>query len=250
MSRTWVLAALCAAVLATTSARADVVTFDFTGRISDTLLLSGIEQPAQPIPASWLGLMVSGTVRMDFETIEPRVLEPGVTQVSKTFDFPFADWMTVTVHQPDGSILSFPSGPAPGPFPAPESNDAYSVIYNTAQQDWFYAQRSFSMAPDFPQQIFAIDVRGVGAGHLHLTDSSDYRHVHFDVSQANWHNYGSVWFYSAAGVGVGYGFTVLSLTQAVSASPIPEPASSLTLVAGLALVIGAGRFAGRSQANA
>ena len=228
---------LCAGAFVVSPARADdVVLFDFTGVVSTSLLSSGTMQTLVPstLPANWIGQSVSGTISIDLGAVPHGDFpEVGLSQVAKTADFPYADWMQVTVHQPDGSTLVIPSGPAPVPYPTAESDDAYSQIGNS-DVDSFYVQRTFSNGGDsYPQQFFAIDLSS-HLGGLGLTDSADYRNVHFDVAQANWSNAGLVTKLGAAGVGYQYGFQVLSLNQSVAA--IPEPGTWLLMAAGIALL--------------
>ena len=238
MPRFPLVAALCAGAFIVSPARADVVLFDFTGVVSTSLLYSGTMQTLVPstLPADWIGQSVSGTISIDLGVVpQTQYPELGLSQASKTADFPYTDWMQVTVHQPDGSTLVIPSGAAPVPYPTAEGDDAYSQIQNSADTDSFYVQRTFSNGGDsYPQQGFSIDLNSRFGG-LGLTDSSDYRNVHFDVAQANWSNAGLVTKLGAAGVGYEYGFQVLSLNQSVSA--IPEPGTWLLMAVGSALLI-------------
>lgn len=238
MPRIPLVAALCAGAFVVSPALADdVVLFDFTGVVSTSLLSSGTMQTLVPstLPASWIGQALSGTISIDLGAVPQREFpEIGLSQVSKTADFPYTDWMQVTVHQPDGSTLVIPSGPAPDPYPTAESDDAYSQIQNS-DVDSFYVQRTFSNGGNsYPQQFFSIDLSS-NFGGLGLTDSADYRNVHFDVAQANWSNAGLVTKLAAEGVGYQYGFQVLSLNQSVAA--IPEPGSWLLMAVGSALLI-------------
>jgi len=231
--------ALCAGAFVVSPARADdVVLFDFTGVVSTSLLYSGMMQTLVPsaIPSSWIGQAVSGTVSIDLGAVPLREFpELGLSQASKTADFPFTDWMQVTVHQPDGSTIVIPSGPAPVPYPTAEGDDAYSQVQNSADTDSFYVQRTFSNGgTSYPQQSFSIDLTS-RAGGLGLTDSADYRSVHFDVAQANWSNAGLVTKLDGAGIGYQYGFQVLSLNQSVAA--IPEPSTWLLMAVGVALLV-------------
>jgi len=232
------VAALCAGAFVVSPARADeVVLFDFTGVISTSLLYSGVMQTLVPstLPSSWIGQAVSGTVSIDLGAVpHGEFPEVGLSQVGKTPDFPYADWMQVTVHQPDGSTLVIPSGPAPVPYPTAESDDAYSQIGNS-DADSFYVQRTFSNGgSSYPQQFFSIDLSS-NFGGQGLTDSADYRNVHVDPAQANWSNAGLVTKLGAAGVGYQYGFQVLSVTQSVTA--VPEPGTWLLMAAGIALLV-------------
>jgi hypothetical protein len=234
------VSALCAGVFVVSPAQAedDVVLFDFTGVISTSLLYSGMMQTLVPstLPSSWIGQMVNGTVSIDLgEVPTTDYPELGLRQASKTAYFPYTDWMQVTVHQPDGSTITIPSGPAPVPYPTMEGDDAYSQIQNSATRDSFYVGRSFSNGGDsYPQQTFTIDLDSVSGG-LGLTDSFDYRSVHFDPLQANRTNAGLVTKLDAAGVGYQYGFQVLTLNQSVAAA-VPEPGTWLLMAAGLTLV--------------
>ena len=234
------VAALCASALVVSPAQADddVVLFDFTGVISTSLLYSGMMQTLVPaiLPSSWIGQMVSGTVSIDLGEVPINVLpEFGMSQVGKTADFPYADWMQVTVRQPDGSTIVIPSGPAPVPYPTMEGDDAYSHIQNSATRDSVYLGRNFTNGGNsYPQQSFQIDLDSFMEG-LGLTDSSDYRNVHFDPLQANRTNAGIVTKLDAAGIGYQYGFQVLSLNQSVAA--VPEPGSWVLIAGGIALLV-------------
>jgi len=234
------VSALCASAFVVSPAQAadDLVLFNFTGVISTSLLYSGMMQTLVPaiLPSSWIGQMVSGTVSIDLGEVPINVIpESGMSQAGKTADFPYTDWMQVTVRQPDGSTIAIPSGPAPVPYPTMEGDDAYSHIQDSATRDSFYVGRNFSNGgSSYPQQTFQIELDSVMGG-LGLTDSSDYRNVHFDPLQANRTNAGIVTKLDAAGVGYQYGFQVLSLNQSVAA--IPEPGTWLLMAAGIALLV-------------
>lgn len=249
MSRSCALVlATVACALAPLAARADVVTFQFTGRITDTILQSGIYQPvpATTFPSSWIGQTVSGSIRMDFTHREPLILEEGqYSQVSATFDQPDASWLSMTVNQPDGSTLVIPSGPVldlnVDPAFCPECNDAYSHINNgwvsfwspnDPPQDGFYVQRTLiNGLEQYPRQQFQLHLRGVGSENGGLVDTIDYRQVRFDPRFATWDNYGVVDHYPSADYRSTYAFTVLSLTSQVAA--VPEPSAYLLAGAGM-----------------
>lgn len=228
------LTAACAVVpaLVPASARAEVVTYDFTGRISNTILQSGIPQSfPSVVPDSWVGQLVSGSIRMDFGLSEPST---GST-FSQIGSVPDPQWLTITLHQPDGQTLVVPSGPALGinlpPGFCGECNDAYSYVMNDwrspddptgAAQDAFYVQRTLinGLEP-YPRQHFSINLQGLANAQPGLTDSADYRSVHVNPSFADITNYGYVEHIPTGSSSLVYSFTVLSLTSQVTA--VPEP---------------------------
>jgi MYXO-CTERM domain-containing protein len=245
--------ATAACALAPSLARAEVLTFQFTGRITNTILQSGMQQASAPAPDSWLGLLISGSIRMDLTTMEPRLLEPGYSQVSKTFDRPFSQWLTVTVNQPDGSSLVIPSGPVldlhVDPAFCPECDDASSYLSNawvpswspgSPAQDSFYVQRTLiDGIEQFPRQQFQLNLRGIGPQADGLVDSADYRQAHFNPSLANWDNFGYVEDFPSAGHHSSYAFTVLSLSSQVAA--VPEPSVYALAGAGALVLLLAAR---------
>jgi hypothetical protein len=254
--------ALVACFLVPGFAHADVLTFQFTGRIDETVLQSGTQQTlATAFPSSWIGQTVSGTVRMDFGIMEPRLLETDrYSQVSKTADEPYAHWLTVSVNQPDGSTLVIPSGPVldielPPGF-CPECDDAYSQITNgwvsanapgDPALDSFYVQRNLinGLEP-FPRQTFMLNLAGVGPAGAGLADSVDYRQANFDPSFANTTNFGYVDHFPSAGQHLSYAFTVLSLSSQVAA--VPEPGVMVLAGAGGLMLLLARRRA-RTKAS-
>jgi hypothetical protein len=217
---------------------------------TDSVLQSGIYQPAPPSSflAGWIGQPVSGSIRMDFTAREPRIIEAGeYSQASATFDQPDATWLSMTLHQPDGSTLVIPSGPVldmnVDPAFCPECNDAYSHIANgwvpswspdDAPYDSFYAQRTLinGLEP-YPRQQFQLQLRGVGAEGNGLVDSIDYREARFDPRFANWDNHAYVDHYPSADHRATYAFTVLSLSSQVAA--VPEP--SVYFMAGAGVLV-------------
>lgn len=255
MLRSCVLAvATAACTLAPVAAQADVVTFHFTGLISETVLQGGVYRPVvtPTIPSSWIGQPVSGSIRMDFTDREPVILEPGhLSQVGTTFDQPDPSWLSVTLNQPDGSTLVIPSGPALGMDVGDclECNDAYSSITNgwvpswspgDAPQDGFYAQRTLINWPEpYPRQTFQLVLSGSGPQAGGLVDNVDYRRVRFIPSFADQVNYGVVDHYPSADYRSTYAFTVLSLTSQVAA--VPEPSVYLMAGAGALLMFMARR---------
>lgn len=244
--------ATAACFLASNVARADVLTLDFTGRIDSTVLQSGTQQTfATQFPSSWIGQTVTGTIRMDFGIMEPRLLETDrYSQVSKTFVEPYSHWLTVTVHQPDGSTLVIPSGPVldiqlPPGF-CGECDDAYSEIMNGRRpgndpsqpaQDGFYVQRTLINGIEpLPRQQFMMGLYGTGPAGAGLVDSVDYRQFDIDPSFATVTNYGFVDHYPSAGEHLNYAFTVLSVDTQIAA--VPEPGVFvLAGVGGLVLLL-------------
>lgn len=232
MFRSYTLAFAAACALAPNLTRADVVTYDFTGRISHTILQSGIPQTfPSVVPDSWVGQLISGSIRMDFGLNGPNI---GSTY-SQIGSVPDPQWLTITLHQPDGQTLVVPSGPALGinlpPGFCGECNDAYSYVMNgwrspndptAAPQDAFYVQRTLinGLEP-FPRQHFSINLQGLAVSQAGLTDSTDYRQIHVDPSFANVTNYGYVEHIPTGSDSLVYSFTVLSLTSQVAA--VPEP---------------------------
>ncbi|HSI51392.1 MAG TPA: PEP-CTERM sorting domain-containing protein [Ideonella sp.] len=243
-----VVFAVATAVFAAAPARADVVSFNFTGQISDSVLQTGIYQPlvSSNMPADWLGQTVSGSIRIDLGPRAPTVLIPGqMSQLSNNASYPATDWMTVSITQPDGSTLLIPSSPAPDPYPEGEGNNAYSHLMNNAvlngqpAQDGFSANRFLSNGQTYPQQLFQLELVSTGANNLSLVDSIDYRKAVFNPAQANWTNYGVVDSFSSLTSGYRYAFTVLSLSSTVSA--VPEPTSTAMMGIGLAALLWFGR---------
>jgi len=240
-------AIVCAGAFAGPRARADIALFDFTGVVTTSLLYSGTMQTLVPVnlPAGWSGQRVSGTISVDLGAARHQQYFPGLgmTQVSATTNFPDTDWLQATVHQPDGSTINIASGAATEPYPVLEGNDAYSDIRDSPSQDQFYVQRTFSNVVTYPRQFFSIDLSSMR--NSGLTDSADYRNVHFDVANANFSNAGLVTKFDAPGVGYEYGFQVLSLNQSMAAV-VPEPSIWALMAVGLAF-LGASRLGAGSR---
>lgn len=214
------------------------LTFEFTGTISDTVLISKIDQTLFTTHPDWNGQQVTGTLTMDLPELAASPYNgPGYSQYSKNVDYPYANWMSFLVKNPDGTFLDISNSEPVTPAPLAEGDDAYT---NLAHQSYlygdssFYAQRSYNNHLTYPRKHASLSLRATDDNALWLTSSADYDEVMIKPEFANHDNYGYVYHYTDSGIGHEYYFRIDSLKR--MEVNVPEPSTLLLLIAGLILI--------------
>jgi hypothetical protein len=209
------------------------IVFNFTGTISDQHLSNGSMQKSYSIIPKWLGKQVSGSISLDLDAVVPTWGYESQT-IYESFYEPnnnFAQWMTVTINNPDGTSYSI----APALDPLPEVDANYAATYLSYRADYddaqFVAYRNYSNVRKTPTQniVFYISARGEDAHKL--LNTTDFNTVNINTDFANWENYGSIYYVKENGKKMAYIFSVDSLTRV--SSEVPEPGSFVLLVLGL-----------------
>lgn len=223
---------VCAsALVAPVVASAQVLSYDFSGTVVEQVLSGGALSFSPPSDPGWVGLPVTGTIRVDLSLIPaPYPLVSGTppnlswTAVSTSADSPF---LRVTVLNPDGS--TFVGDSLPGPVDSHQTGLAV-VLSGTSEALAINSDR----IPTYPRprQYFAINLGAVGANLISGTDPST---LQVDATAANDTNFGAVDFNPTSSSDgrycYYYGFRVESFAAAV-----PEPATVAMMLAGLAAV--------------
>jgi hypothetical protein len=214
--------------------------FEFTGTISDTVLISGINQTLFTTHPEWNDQQVTGRLTMDFSgLVESPFNGPGYTQYSKNgVSNLTADWMSFLVKNPDSTLLDISDTEPVTPAPEAEGDDAYTDLsYHSYVNgsSGFYAQRSYSNSLTYPQKHASLWLAALGDNADWLTNSADYYDVIIKPEFANWFNYGYVYYYTGSGIGYEYAFTIDSLKR-IDIS-VPEPSTMLIIVGLLMLYI-------------
>ncbi len=235
---------------------ATIVTYAFTGTISNNLLMNGsYVDLVGRTSAAWLGQDIQGTVSLDlanaWQTDTPSERYPSTDgSTFNTYGSSWQQpgfWVTATVHQPDGSTFHLPSGIQPI---SPTADQAYAGLHNeffatlgspaTIPKDRFSVSRANDGEGFFPYEAFGLDLMSWGPSAL--IDGVNYSTVHIDPSQANSTNMGHVLGHSGTSLLYDYFFTINSLAVAsVTDSvpnplPVPEPASYAFLGMGVLLL--------------
>lgn len=215
------------------------LTFEFTGTISNTVLIWGVEQTLATSHPQWNGLPVSGTLMIDLPALAASPLNgPGYSQYSKRSDtYPFADWMSFSIINPDGSILDISDSIPIIPPPESEGDDAYTQLAHQSYlygDSGFYAQRTYSSIEQIPINHASLSLQATGENALWLTSSANYHDVIIKPEFANFENYGWVWQLNDLGLGHEYYFRIDSIVR--KAIDVPEPPLLLMLISGLLLL--------------
>ena len=223
----------------TTPGWASPLVFEFTGTISDTVLISGVNQTLFTTHPEWNEKRVAGRLTMDFSALaESPFNGSGYTQYSKNgITNLTADWMSFLVNNPDDTFLDISDSEPIIPAPEAESDDAYTDLSHHSYMNGssgFYAQRSYTNTPNYPQKHASLWLAALGDNAEWLTSNVDYNTVIIKPEFANWFNYGYVRYYTELGVGYEYTFTIDSLER-VDAT-VPEPSMWLLMIVGLLLI--------------
>lgn len=213
--------------------------FEFTGTISDTVLISGIEQTLFTSHPQWNGQQVTGTLSMDLPALAASPYNgPGYSQYSKTNDvYPHADWMSFGVTNPDGSILDISDSIPIIPAPTSEGDDAYTHLAHQSYMhgdSGFYAQRTYNNFEPYPRNHASLSLRADGDNALWLTSSADYNDVIIKPEFANIENYGSVYQLNELGIGHEYYFRIDSLIR--KPADVPEPSILLIFISSFLII--------------
>jgi len=213
--------------------------FEFTGTISDTVLISHIDQTLYTTHPEWNGQQVTGSLTMDLSKAAASPFNgPGYSQYSKNdHSHPDADWISFLVNNPDGSLLNISDYEPVTPAPEAEGNDAYThLAHNSYLNDssGFYAQRTYNNSLTYPQKHASLWLDAIGDNAEWLTSSADYNDVIIKPEFANWNNYGYVFYYTDPGIGYEYTFTIDSLKRMDAA--VPEPSTWLLMAVALLML--------------
>lgn len=211
------------------------IIFNFTGTISDQHLSGGSMQKSYSIIPKWLGKQVSGSISLDLDAVVPTWANESQT-IYQSHHEPnnnYAQWMTVTINNPDGTSYSI----APLLDPLPEVNANYASTYLTYRADYddaqFVAGRTYSNSIKTHQNIvFYITARGDDAHKL--LNTTDFNNVNINTNFANWDNYGAIHYVKENGKKMAYLFSVDSFTRVTS--EVPEPGSFFLLIIGLGAI--------------
>ena len=229
------VALACSVSAISVSSWALPLTFQFTGTISDTVLISSIYQTLPTMQPEWNGQKVSGTLVMDLpEAAASPYNGPGYTQYGKSEDtYDYANWMAFTIENPDGTVLDISDSIPIFPAPEAEGDDAYT---NLAHQSYlhgessFYAQRTYNNFVPYPRNSASLSLLAVGEEASLLTSSADYADVIIKPEFANVENYGSVYQLNDQGIGYDYYFRIDSIARVTS--EVPEPGTLVLMLVG------------------
>ncbi|MEN0037937.1 MAG: hypothetical protein AAGC78_12765 [Cellvibrio sp.] len=215
------------------------LTFDFTGTISNTVLISKIQQTLATSHPQWNGLQVTGTVTMDLDESSASPYNGlGYSQYSTQEDiYPYADWMSFSVTNPDGSILDISDSIPITPEPDLEGNNAYTHLAHQSYlygDSGFYAQRIYNNFVPYPRNSAALSLRAVDDNARWLTSSANYNDVIIKPEFANHDNYGWIYQLNDLGIGHEYYFRIDSLKR--RPAEVPEPSIWLLFISSLLLI--------------
>lgn len=215
------------------------LTFEFTGTISNTVLISRIQQTLFTSHPQWNGLQVTGTVTMDLPELAASPYNGlGYSQYGTSQDaYPYADWMSFTVTNPDGTILDISDSIPIIPAPDLEGDSAYTHLAHQSYMygdSGFYAQRIYNNFVPYPRNSAALSLRADGDNAQWLTSSANYNNVIIKPEFANMDNYGWIYQLDDMGVGHEYYFRIDSVKR--KPTEVPEPSVLLLFISGLLLI--------------
>lgn len=213
--------------------------FEFTGTISNTVLIFNTEQTLYTSHPQWNGQKVTGTFTIDLSKVEKKPnLGPGYTDYSSEKDtYPYTDWIWFNITNPDGSIIDISASIPISPAPEAEGDDANTQLFHhpfVGAESSFYVLRTYSSLDPFPRNHASLSLKGIGSDGSWLTSSADYNDVIIKPEFANVENYGSVQQFNDQGVGHEYYFRVESIKR--KSAHVPESSLMLMFVSSLLLI--------------
>lgn len=213
--------------------------FEFSGTISNTVLISRMEQTLFTSHPEWNGQQVTGTLTIDLPELAASPDNgPTYSRYSKTDDvYPYANWMSFSVNNPDGSILDISDSIPIIPAPEDIGDDAYTHLlhqYGPYGASSFYAQRTYNNSVPYPRNHVALSLEASGDNALWLTSSTNYNDVIIKPEFANVNNYGSVFQLNELGFGHQYSFRIDSLKR--KPADVPEPSLWLAFIFGVLII--------------
>lgn len=148
------------------------------------------------------------------------------------YEADLAEWMTVTINNPDGT--SYTIAPPIDPLPEVDVSSASTYLtYNTAHHDQtaFFAGRNYANLKKPPRQEFYMWLSAEYEDASKLLNTTDFNTVSINTDFANWTHYGVVYYIKENGKKMNYEFTFDSFTRAIT--QVPEPGSLLLIILGL-----------------
>lgn len=226
-------------IVAAPSIQAIPIKFEFTGTITDKVLISGQVTDIYFNARRWKGKTVTGHMMIDVEGLatNPNQSPEQVYYSSWYGDNP-SDWLSFSITNPDGSTYYFPESYDPLSEVDVDGSDVYLInsfsSYGNATA--LYAGRTYLNAKSLPRQYLSLRLQGSGMNAAKAITSMDFDTVEFNPEFANWENYGIVDYSHPSGKNTNYYFTINSLTR------VPEPSSWLLILGGLIALLARRRY--------
>lgn len=211
------------------------IIFEFTGTVSDTTTIASNGQALSTTHPEWTGQVVTGTVTMTLNELAAPHNGPGYSQYGKNVDYPYANWLSIYIKNPDGTLLDISDSEPVTPAPRAEGDDAFTLLTHLPYgQSQFYVQRSYNNHLTYPRKHASLTLVATGENAHWLTNGADYNDVIIQPEFANQDNLGYVYHYTAANIGHEYYFKIDSLKRL--ATTVPEPSTMLPFIIGLLLL--------------
>lgn len=229
------------------SAKATPITFRFTGTVSEYILANGSLWKGGATSPDWYGKPVTGSLTIDLALAVDRSSagDPSAKLYGPEWndDPNRASWVSWSLVGPDAVHLDIPAATIPTPGPDTMVDALVSLKLPTATRAYseFYVQRWIDFFPDYPKMAMEINLATRDGNANPLINGLDLANLQVQPQAANYHNYGTVFYYTDAGDAYEYNFTLDSFWRATSA--VPEPANGIVALLALGGLMVRRRFA-------
>lgn len=220
------------------SAWAVPITFEFSGTVTDiVLILNGPVKKTTTHP-EWIGQKVTGSLTMEF------LQDPAENEnISSYYGAGLeSNWMSLKIKNPDGTFFDTADSDFINPTASdPVTDFAYTMLthfqrdYNGVPQSDFIVHRQYQNTSPFLMNFAELGLRANGDNVGLLTSSANFNDVVINPEFANMHNYGRVYQAKKKHFVHDYYFSIDTFER--MDANVPEPAGLLLLLSGL-LVMG------------
>ncbi|MES2674470.1 MAG: PEP-CTERM sorting domain-containing protein [Pseudomonadota bacterium] len=217
------------------------MTFEFSGTVTDTVLILNAPVKKTTTHPEWIGQQVTGTLVMDF------VQTPENENMSSYYGAGLAsDWMSLRINNPDGTFFDTADSDFINPtFNSPVTDLASVMLthfhrdyYGVPQSDFILYRQYESLSPRLTN-LAELGLRANGDNVGLLTNTVDFDDVVINPEFANMHNYGRVYQATRREFVYDYYFNIDTFER--MDANVPEPAALLLLLSGL-LVMGSKKY--------
>lgn len=207
------------------------IIFEFTGTVTDQVLIDGRLIDVSVNAGEWKGKTITGTMFIDVEGLATNPNQHEQVYYSSSYGDNPTDWLSFSLTNPDGKTYLFPGGFDLLPNFEVNGADVY-LIDSVLNGTHLFAGRVFSNLRPQSHQVFSLRLQARGPNDSLAISSMDFDTVEFRPEFANWENYGFVEYGHRDGTRFNYYFNINSITRVIFR--VPEPSGWVLMLCALA----------------